>query len=421
MEIRDPIHGALTISKQETRVLDSPAFQRLRMIKQLGFSEFSFPGATHSRYLHSLGASYLAGLAFDSIFKDFKFSNEKKKHSYRQVLRLGALLHDIGHGPLSHSTEVVMPHLKDLQIGVYKDRENRKAHHEDYTIKFITDSPLTEILSDSFPDFEPYHIACLVDRKLEDKGGFFFDNDLNFRPILSQIISSEVDVDRMDYLVRDAYFCGTSYGKVELEWLLGNFKYYIVENTHVHLALDRRAIYTFDDFLLSRLHMYLMVYFHHKSTIYEKILYNYLSSEDCDYQLPSCIENYVSCTDFSLYENMASSQNPWAKRIAQRHPFRIVFEDHVTSPESSRTEKINARLNREGVETILANSRSHLSKYHKMDSGPLTIYVLDSYAPPTSIDRCTEIFQKYKEARVIERIYVNPDNMEKAKEILKSF
>ena len=432
MEIRDPIHGALKISKQETRVLDSPAFQRLRMIKQLGFSEFSFPGATHSRYLHSLGASYLAGKAFDSIFRTFGFSNEKKRNSYRQILRLGALLHDIGHGPLSHSTEEVMPCLDDLRIGVYKERKNRGACHEDYTIKFVMDSHLTKILSDSFPDFEPYHIACLIDRELEDRDGFFIDKGLNFRPLFTQIISSEVDVDRMDYLIRDAYFCGTNYGKVELDWLLGNFEYHIADNNQVHLALDHRAIYTFDDFLVSRHHMYLMVYFHHKSTIYERMLYYYLISEDCDYRLPSDIEDYVSFTDFSIYENMVSSKNSWAKRITHRHPFKIIFEDHITSPlfktfeasRESRMEKINTRLKKEGVETILVNSESYLSKYHKTDSKPLTIYVLDSINPhknPSSIDLCTEIFQKYEKARAIERVYVDPQKVEKAREILRFF
>ena len=234
-----------------------------------------------------------------------------------------------------------------------------------------------------------------------------------------QIISSEVDVDRMDYLVRDAYFCGTSYGNVELDWLLRNFKPHIVEDC-VHLALDCRAIYTFDDFLLSRHHMYLMVYFHHKSTIYEQMLYNYLISEDCNYKLPSSIEDYVSCTDFSLYKNMASSKNSWAERITQRRPCKIVFEYHVSSSEPSRTEKINARLNKEGIKTILVNSRSQLSKYHKTESKPLIIYVLDPYTSPTSIHQCTEIFQKYEKVRVIERIYVDPENMEKAKKILKS-
>lgn len=433
MEIRDPIHGTLSISKAETKVLDSPAFQRLRMIKQLGFSEFSFPGATHSRYIHSLGVSYLAGLAFDFIFKDFKFSSESKRTNYRQVLRLGALLHDIGHGPLSHTSEEVMPMLSQLGVKAYENlkdsaqgdllnKGDRKANHEDYTIKFITDSHLTSILREAFLDFEPYHIACLIDKRLKDKDDFFTEQGLNFRLILSQLVSSEVDVDRMDYLMRDAYFCGTSYGKVELNWLLGNFKYQI-QNDNVHLALDRRAIYTFDDFLLSRHHMYLMVYFHHKSIIYEEMLFRYLTSDDCGYKLPSNIEDYMAYTDFSLYENMARSTNPWARRISQRNSFKVLFENHVTSG-SPRTEKLNEMLKEAGIETITASSKSRLSKYHGAapEEESHQIFVVDPYDPhgkPVSIEECTEIFQKYEGARTIERVYVSPENIDMARALLK--
>ena len=433
LEIRDPIHGTLAISKNEAKVIDSPAFQRLRMIKQLGFSEFSFPGATHSRYIHSLGVSYLSGIAFDFIFKDYKFSTPQKRENYRQILRLGALLHDIGHGPLSHTSEEVMPQLSELAIDVYKNKlENtqgnlisngdRKANHEDYTIKFITDSHLTKILSDSFAEFDPYHIACLIDKGLADKDDFFKDQGLNFRMILSQIVSSEVDVDRMDYLLRDAYFCGTSYGKVELNWLLGNFKYHIKDD-NVHLALDRRAIYTFDDFLLSRHHMYLMVYFHHKSIIYEEMLFRYLTSDDCAYKLPSNIEDYMSYTDFSLYENMSHSKNPWAKRISERKSFKVLFENHVASG-SPRTEKIKDILKEAGIETITASSKSRLSKYHGVsaEEAAAEIFVVDPYDPhgkPVNIEECTEVFQNYEGARTIERVYVSPENIEMAQALLK--
>lgn len=422
MEIRDPIHGTLDISKNEIRILDTPAFQRLRMIKQLGFSEFSYPGASHSRYIHSLGVSYLAGVAFDFIFKNYTFSSKEVRKNYRQVLRLGALLHDIGHGPLSHTTEEVMPQLHDLNVSVYKGKANRKANHEDYTIKFILDSQLSGELKDAFPDFDPYHVACLVDKKLPDRDKFFVDQGLDFRIILSQIVSSEVDVDRMDYLPRDAYFCGTSYGKVELNWLLANFKYHIA-NDKVHLALDRRAIYTFDDFLLSRHHMYLMVYFHHKSIIYEEMLFRYLTSDDCEYQLPASIEEYINYTDFSLYENMAKSKNPWARRITNRQSFKVLFENHVTDL-APRTEKINKMLHEAGIETITASSKTRLSKYHgiSQEEAEAAIYVVDPYDPhgaPVTIEECTEIFQKYEKARTIERVYVSPENIEMARALLK--
>jgi uncharacterized protein len=210
MEIKDPVHGTITLARDEVSVVDSAEFQRLRLIKQLGFSEFSFPGATHSRYLHSLGVCHVAGMAFDYIFKNYEFSSQQKRNRFRQVVRLAALLHDIGHGPLSHATEEVMPLRSALGIQIYSNRKNPsaadvKASHEDYTIKYITDSPLTDILKKSFPEITPYHIVCLIDKTLESKDDFFMDGGLNFRTIFSQLVSSEIDVDRMDYLGRDAY------------------------------------------------------------------------------------------------------------------------------------------------------------------------------------------------------------------------
>jgi uncharacterized protein len=423
VEIKDPVHGTITLNKAETAVLDSSAFQRLRLIKQLGFSEFSFPGATHSRYLHSLGVIHMAGRAFDYIFKNHQFSSPEIRERFRQVLRLGALLHDIGHGPLSHATELVMPQLSELQIPVYKDEKDRKASHEDYTIKFITDSSLTEVMKKSFPDIDPYHVASLVDRALPSKGDFFFDKGLNFRTVLSQLVSSEIDVDRMDYLERDAYFCGTNYGHIETNWLLSNLTYHIVDN-EVYMALNKRALYTFDDFLISRHHMYLMIYFHHKSIIYEEMLFRYLGSPECTYKLPAKIEDYIHCTDYSLSEHLAVSKNYWAQKIAQRKPFKVLFENHVTD-EDPKLQRLADALRASGIDFIMASSEARLSRYHGIspDDKAFKIFVVDEYAPneiPITIDKCTEIFQKYEKTRRIERIYVPPEILDKAKKIRES-
>ena len=169
MEIRDPIHGAIEISPEFNQVIDSAAYQRLRAIKQLGFSEFSFPGATHNRYLHSLGVSHLAGVVFDNIFKNYNFSTSDVKYRLREAVKLGALLHDIGHGPLSHTTEEVMPKLQGLELKAYEQRRSdvtteeitpdTQANHEDYSIKFITDSSLTQILESSFKDISPIPVS----------------------------------------------------------------------------------------------------------------------------------------------------------------------------------------------------------------------------------------------------------------------
>jgi HD superfamily phosphohydrolase len=426
MDVRDPIHGHLPISDAEVSVLDSKVYQRLRAIKQLGFSEFSFPGATHNRFLHSLGVCHLAGVAFDSIFSEFEFSSESVRKRLRQATRLAALLHDIGHGPLSHASEEVMPQLSELHVSAYEKRrtppaKDTQANHEDYTIKFVTDSSLTEVLRANFSDIDPFHIASLIDKQLVTNDDFFIDGDMNFRTILSQIVSSEMDVDRMDYLERDAYFCGTNYGKVELNWLMSNLTYHPSKG-HLHLALNRRALYSFDDFLLARHHMHLMVYFHHKSIIYEELVHRYLQSPDCSFFVPADIEQYVHCTDYALYQHLAQVSNPWARRLVERKPFRMLFELH-SNAETERPALICKALESEGVEVIHSNSQARLSKYHGGShvDREYQIFVVDKYdyrSEPYPIEQSTEIFKRYEDIRRIDRIYVAPENFERAEKIL---
>ncbi len=428
MEIKDPIHQAIEVNGAEVAVLDSPEFQRLRAIKQLGFAEYSFPGATHNRYIHSVGVMHLAGRAFDSIFRNFQFSTPQAHARLRQVTRLGALLHDIGHGPLSHTTEEVMPDVGELHVSAYEKHRapecpvdpKRRATHEDYSIKFLTDSPLSKVIRDNFSDIDPLHIACLVDGDLQVPDDFFIDHGLDFRPILSQVISSEMDVDRMDYLERDAYFCGTNYGRVELGWLIGNLTVHEKEG-RMYLALNRRALYTFDDFLISRHHMYLMVYFHHKSIIFEEMLIRYLTSEECSYRLPASIADYVKCTDFQLYEHLSKVSSPWARRIAERRPYRMLFELHATD-ETPRPARMCEALEKEGIDVINASSQARLSKYHATQGVKShSIYVVDQYDPmekPVPIEQCTRIFQRYEETRRIERLYVAPENYQAARRLI---
>lgn len=469
MEIRDPVHGTLNLADEEIEILESRAFQRLRQIKQLGFAEFSFPGATHNRYIHSVGASHIASEIFDRIFKNYKFSSKSARRRFRQCLRLAVLLHDVGHGPLSHASEEVMPPLRDLKIDAYKNlrtemgikvstsknetskktngslskkannikskndklksikplNENRQANHEDYTIKFITDSSLTQIIKKTFSDILPIHIACLVDKQLACPDDFFIDQKIDFRSLLSQIVSSELDADRLDYLERDAYFCGTNYGRIELEWILNNLTYHQVGN-EMFLALNRRALYAFDDFLLARHHMNLMVYFHHKSIIYEEMLMNYLTDKSCTFRLPADIEKYLEFTDYSLYQHLSGQSNEWARRISERKIYRVLFEQHTTAENSGqRLKRMQKIIENEGIPVIYASSSIRLSKYHGGSSieKNFPIFVVDHYdrlAVPYPIEQTTAIFQKYDEIRQIDRIYVPPEMHKRADKIIVS-
>lgn len=422
MEIRDPIHGSIQLTDAEEAIIESVEFQRLREIKQLGFSEFSFPGATHNRFLHSIGVSHVAGQVFDSIFRAYPFSKIQVKNRFRQTVKLAALLHDIGHGPLSHTTEQVMPRVSELNIGLYKTQGfnlSRRANHEDYTIKFVTDSTISKLISEYHHDIAPEHVASLIDKNLNCDESVFTDGKINFRPILSQIVSSELDADRMDYLERDSYFCGINYGKIDKDWLIQNLTLHIT-NYKAHLALNRRALYAFDDFLISRHHMYLMVYFHHKSIVYEEMLNRYLTSKDCQFVLPGDAQKYIGYTDYKLYEHLDTVDNTWAQRIAQRRPYKVALELH--NQDAARIDKINSIFKKYDVDSIYASSKVRLSKYHSGNAEDrMNIYVVDQYDKwdqPSPVDQATQIFQKYEGSRVIDRFYVAPEKLEQAKKLL---
>ncbi len=423
MEVRDPLHGSIELTPPETAVIDQAFFQRLRNIKQLGFTEFAFPGATHNRYCHSLGAMHLAGRVFDHIFQGHKFTSKDVRWRFRQLLRLGALLHDIGHGPLSHTTEEVMPPLSELQLNVPGMRATKRirANHEDYTLKIITDSSMTAVLKSEFSDLSPLHIAQLIDLNLTAHDDFFIDGGLNFRPILCQLVSSELDVDRMDYLVRDSYYCGTSYGHIDSDWLIANLTYHEHKGS-VHLALNRRALYTFDDFLISRLHMFLMVYFHHKAIIYDEMLLKYLKSPDCTFFLPAQIENYLEYDDYRIHSHLAKNSNPLASMIAQRRPYRLFFEGHFQNADD--VARVSRNLESEGLDFITASSTGKLSKYYYPEDQKegFDIFVIeDNHVDPkkvTRIEEATQIYKKYEDTRRIDRVYVSPHDYVKAQKIL---
>lgn len=435
MEVRDPIHGSIEVHAGEQKVIDTPLFQRLRQIKQMGFSDLAFPGATHTRYLHSIGAMHLAERAFDAIFRHHEFARPGLKGHFRQLVRLGALLHDVGHAPLSHCTEFAMPHVSALAIPCYSalpQLPDRRATHEDYTIKIITDSPLTRVLERHFTHFLPLHVAALVEQSLPISDDFFIDRDINYRTVLAQIISSELDVDRMDYLHRDSYYAGVNYGNFDYNWLSGNLTYHVTDEQVAHLALDPRAIYAFNDFLMSRYHMFLMVYFHHKSVIYEEMLRKYFQSQHATYAIPGDIEAYVEVDDYHLVSHLrheARQGEPWAKRIVSKDAFRVGLERHGQAEDIDLGPCIQA-LKEADIEQIATTSTGNLSKYSRVGEKRrrgAAIYVKsrfpDAFVGESRVrllEDCTDLFSRYETQRQISRIYVKRDDLEQARDVLRA-
>jgi HD superfamily phosphohydrolase len=426
MEIRDVVHGSIPVEQQELQIIDSRYFQRLRQIKQMGFSENSFPSATHSRYIHSLGAMHTASLALDSIFVGRTKLAPASFARLRAVTRLAALLHDVGHGPLSHTTEFAMPPVRELKLPLAGfDTKTRKANHEDYTLKILLDSGLTPHLANAGRSFgfTPQHVAALIDPQVEVKDDYFVEQidgeKVDFRSLLKQLISSELDADRMDYLRRDSLHAGVSYGQFDFSWIVTNLTAHI-QDSKAYLALQHRALYSFEDFLISRFHMFLMVYFHYKGVVFEKMLERYFESPDCSYALPADIEAYCECDDAHLYSHLARSKNEWAKRVADRRPYRMLLELHSGIPASKTATKDQEELlasTKQMLEDkkmlyLLATSTGELSKYFRKPGDPIFVRYDNHFSAVSHIplEQCTDLFQRYSEKRSITRLYVSPES-----------
>ena len=165
MRIRDPIHGTIAVSDEEKAVIDSQQYQRLRHVRQLGFGDLAFPGATHTRHAHSLGAMHVGSRLFGAVASRSGLPEDVKAR-FCTAVRLAVLCHDIGHMPLSHASEKIAPRRSALRLPPWLDAvaEGEQATHEDFTAKVILDSSLTPVLEQRFRDLgvTPSAIVSLI-------------------------------------------------------------------------------------------------------------------------------------------------------------------------------------------------------------------------------------------------------------------
>jgi uncharacterized protein len=262
--VRDPIHGLIKFEtetdKLAWRLLETPEFQRLRRIRQLGFSEFIFPSATHTRFAHSIGvyhnARRLMKVVESAEGKDF----DPKK---AEIVQIAALLHDIGHGPFSHAFEKAREEVSALE------GKGLIEKHEKFSAKIIRNKvgnifPILEERIEGLSD----RIASIIDS--EDPSDIYH-----------AVISSSFDADRLDYLVRDRYMTGTGTGAIDVDWLMDNLTERLI-NVAQDDDPDPQKIPTFvfkfkgrqaaEDFLLARYRLYTEVYLHKTTRGFESVL-----------------------------------------------------------------------------------------------------------------------------------------------------
>lgn len=372
-KILDNVHGFIEFTQVEKEILELPVCKRLQGIKQLGLTNWIFPGAEHTRFIHSLGVMYIA----DQMAVQLEYSDEE-----RQLVRLSGLLHDVGHYPLSHvgeraykeagraSGDVLEDHrhsvlntLKGLETEkiFYMQKAENPFHHERITERVIkSDLEIRRILEkycggsrwiciDNICDI----ITGNVERNSEISG-------------MAQLIHSELDADRIDYIMRDATFSGTSYGNFELGLFLRNLSrttYHGVEIIGVH----PKGIAIADQFLMNRYYSYTQVFFNRHVSILEfmaqSLAQTFIRLSGSEYPstagLLEAVDRHSGGTDFLYFTDRAFWDSLHHVSLPEGTCERLFQELLLKYQELDLTENREVSVNFSGVSQLKEQLHGH--------------------------------------------------------------
>ncbi len=371
--IRDPIHGSIELNELELELIDSPQLQRLRNIKQNGLCFLIYPAMNSTRFEHSLGVMYLAGVLSDHLELD---------KNTKQLLRVAGLLHDIGHCAFSHTSD-------DLLVDM-------GYSHEENAVKLIAKTEIGDILDRFGMDLKK------VSNLINGKGNF------------GKIISSEIDIDKMDYLIRDSYYAGVAYGIIDLERIIRGMKLY--NNELVIRKGNREAV---EALLISRNMMYETVYRHHTKRIIEamfkRALKRFIYKEDIDY------EEFIGMDDIDLVyrlRNTSGYPKEIMDRVDERRLFKIAYSGKTSGIEENfRRDMLE---NEDGIGEKIAEDFGIESGYvlvdmpeTKMSEFRIRIESEDGLKYIHEVSTLARSLKESEEEKMNFSIYVPPEDMRK--------
>jgi HD superfamily phosphohydrolase len=336
-QIRDPVHGYIYANELECKIIDSPVFQRLRKIRQLGTAHLTYPGALHTRFEHCIGSMYLAKRAANHL-KSQEIINEDMSNE----LSIAALLHDIGHGPFSHLFEEVL-HEKGMT-------------HENITDRIIRETEIADILSRFGVNVKKFSNLCVGTSK-------------NHPRFMNDIIAGFLSVDSMDYLLRDSYFSGVEYGKVDVHRIIDAY-----EIAGKKLAINKDSVYALESLMLARYEMFRAVYFHKsvRASAVMIIRAMNLSNEELHFTNLDNLDDFLQLTDERILYNISNiNSNSENSRLAKklvidytnRKMLKLVFEKIVLGKDEFSTKIFAQRKFRENLAEEIAE-KSKIPKSH---------------------------------------------------------
>jgi HD superfamily phosphohydrolase len=294
-EIKDPVHGYVYITQKEKTVIDSYPVQRLHRLRQLAGAEYVYPGANHTRFEHSVGVMHLAGQVVGN-----PNLSEHVNEEQAEMVRIAALLHDVGHGPFSHVFEYLLT--RDLD-----------KTHEDLTTWLINKSELNEIVSKA--GYNPQEVGKLAVGKLRKPKKAFLD----------QIISSAMDVDKMDFIVRDTHHTGAEYGYIDIFRLIHTLD--VVEE---NLAVEAGALSALESLLIARIESFRSIYFHRVGRAAQIMLATAMdkANEELGLTRFRTPEQYLAMDDYTVYTMLknCSKSKGIMKDLENRRMLKCAYE-----------------------------------------------------------------------------------------------
>ncbi len=413
---RDPIHGFISVTPLENKIINSYPFQRLRNIKQLAMTYLVFHGAEHTRFGHSLGVMQLVTKAFRSVIeKNPSFINNVKIAWYEQILRLIALTHDLGHAPFSHASEAVF---------------SEGLEHEAYTEKIIKETCIADIISEIGETFKEKYGASfditpdlICDIYLGRNPGE--NSEFTF---LKSFMDSELDCDKMDYLLRDSLFCGVNYGKFDLERLISSLTVYIQDSDVPRLAIKKGGVQSFEEFVLARYFMFVQVYFHRVRRFFDIMFASALQKVLPNGKYPEAIEEYLLWDDCRVIQLMKENCNEIKEcdNIINRNVYPRIFETKTHPEDGDKREfRIIARdlYSAFGADNFIqdhsADKMPHKIPMRTEVDDEKAIVIIDSSTGKfTTISEESQVIRSLTNKINIERIYVQPELREEVEQFL---
>jgi len=285
--IFDPVHHFIELEPGEARLLDLAPMQRLRRLRQLGLAYFAFPAAEHSRFTHALGALAMGTRAFDGLIRHAGGMSPERDYE-RRLVRTALLLHDVGHGPFSHACEAV--------LGIPHEARTRE----------ILALPEMRAGIEAL-DIDPADVLALI-----------VGDPRTRYPALRELVSGpNLDADRMDYLLRDAYFTGVVSGRYDADQLVASLRLFERDGVPV-LGIDSRGVVALESFVVARYMMFASVYFHHTTRLFERILQEALHDLWPNPRVLDPIDEFLRWDDFRVLNELRDSESEAARALRER-------------------------------------------------------------------------------------------------------